>query len=356
MVSSDVPLGATVIVRPGERIPLDGEVTKGESTVNQAPITGESMPVAKTTGDEVYAGTINQEGALEVRSTKASADTTLARIIHMVESAQSRRARSEQWVDRFAVYYTPFMMFVAIAIAVVPPLAFAASWAEWVYRGLVILVIACPCALVISTPVSIVSALTASARAGVLIKGGVYLEAAGRLKALALDKTGTLTQGRPEVQRIVPLNGHTEQDILERAAGLEANSEHPLARAIVRKARDADIQPAAAEGFQAIRGKGAEEGSSIFLLEAMALGRPVVATNIGGNPETIIDGMTGLLVPERDHEALSHAMWSLLDDGYRAREIGLAARSFIAENRNWKIIADRYVEQYRILMEKKNRI
>lgn len=253
-----MPLGATVIVRPGERIPLDGEVTKGESTVNQAPITGESMPVAKTTGDEVYAGTINQEGALEVRSTKASADTTLARIIHMVESAQSRRARSEQWVDRFAVYYTPFMMFVAIAIAVVPPLAFAASWAEWVYRGLVILVIACPCALVISTPVSIVSALTASARAGVLIKGGVYLEAAGRLKALALDKTGTLTQGRPEVQRIVPLNGHTEQDILERAAGLEANSEHPLARAIVRKARDADIQPAAAEGFQAIRGKGAE--------------------------------------------------------------------------------------------------
>lgn len=254
----DVPLGATVIVRPGERIPLDGEVTKGESTVNQAPITGESMPVAKTTGDEVYAGTINQEGALEFRSTKASADTTLARIIHMVESAQSRRARSEQWVDRFAVYYTPFMMFVAIAIAVVPPLAFAASWAEWVYRGLVILVIACPCALVISTPVSIVSALTASARAGVLVKGGVYLEAAGRLKALALDKTGTLTQGRPEVQRIVPLNGHTEQEILERAAALEANSEHPLARAIVRKARDAGIQPAATEGFQAIRGKGAK--------------------------------------------------------------------------------------------------
>lgn len=254
----DVPLGATVIVRPGERIPLDGKVTKGESTVNQAPITGESMPVAKTSGDEVYAGTINQDGALEFQTTRSAADTTLARIIHMVESAQSRRARSQQWVDRFAVYYTPIMMFLAIAIAVLPPLVLSASWAEWVYRGLVILVIACPCALVISTPVSIVSALTASARSGVLIKGGVYLEAAGRLKALALDKTGTLTHGRPEVQRVSPLNGHTERELLERAAALEANSEHPLARAIVRKASEIGIRPAAAEGLQAIRGKGAE--------------------------------------------------------------------------------------------------
>jgi len=254
----NVPLGSTVIVRPGERIPLDGEVTRGESTVNQAPITGESMPVAKTAGDEVYAGTINQDGALEFQTTKSAADTTLARIIHMVESAQSRRARSQQWVDRFAVYYTPIMMFLAIAIAVLPPLALSASWSQWVYRGLVILVIACPCALVISTPVSIVSALTSSARSGVLIKGGVYLEAAGRLKALALDKTGTLTYGRPEVQRIIPLDGHTEEELLERAAALEANSEHPFARAIVNKAREAGIQPAAAEGFRAVRGKGAE--------------------------------------------------------------------------------------------------
>ncbi len=254
----DVPPGVTVIVRPGERIPLDGKVTKGESTVNQAPITGEAMPVAKMPGDEVFAGTINQAGALEFRATASAADTTLARIVHMVERAQSRRARTEQWVDRFAVYYTPIMMFAAMAVAVLPPLLFDAPWPDWFYRGLVILVISCPCALVISTPVSIVSALTAAARAGVLIKGGVYLETAGRLKALALDKTGTLTRGQPEVQRIVPLNGHTWQEVLERAAALEAHSEHPLARAIVRKAREAGIQPAAAEGFQAVRGKGAE--------------------------------------------------------------------------------------------------
>jgi Cd2+/Zn2+-exporting ATPase len=264
----EVPLGAIVRVRPGERIPLDGEVAKGESTVNQAPMTGESMPVPKAQDDEVYAGTINQDGALEIRTTKAAADTTLARIIHMVESAQSRRAPSQQWVDRFATYYTPAMMFAAIAIAVFPPLLLSASWAEWVYRGLVVLVIACPCALVVSTPVSIVSALTASARNGVLIKGGAYLEAAGRLRALAMDKTGTLTYGRPEVQRVVPLNGHSETELLERAAALEANSEHPLARAILRRARESGIEPAAAEGFQAVRGKGAEatlDGRSFWI-------------------------------------------------------------------------------------------
>ena len=254
----EVPFGAIVLVRPGERIPLDGEVAKGESTVNQAPMTGESMPVPKKRGDEVYAGTINQDGALEIRTTKAAADTTLARIIHMVESAQSRRAPSQQWVDRFATYYTPAMMFAAIAIAMLPPLFLSASWAEWVYRGLVILVIACPCALVVSTPVSIVSALTASARNGVLIKGGAYLEAAGRLKVLAMDKTGTLTYGRPEVQRVVPLNGHSDTELLERASALEVNSEHPLARAILRRARESGIEPTAAAGFQAVRGKGAE--------------------------------------------------------------------------------------------------
>lgn len=254
----DVPLGSTVLVRPGERIPLDGVVTKGESTVNQAPITGESMPVGKATGDEVYAGTINEDGALEFEVTRAVGDSTLARIIHMVEEAQSRRAASQQWVDRFSVYYTPIMMAIAFLLAVAPPLLFAQSWPVWVYRGLVVLVIACPCALVISTPVSIVSALTSSARMGVLIKGGVYLETAGRLKALAMDKTGTLTYGRPEVQRIVPLNGHSETELLERAAAMEANSEHPLARAILRKAKEMNIDFTPAENFQASKGKGGE--------------------------------------------------------------------------------------------------
>ena len=254
----DVPMGATVLVRPGEKIPLDGEVTKGSSTVNQAPITGESIPVSKAPGDEVFAGTINEDGALEFTVTRSSDDTTLARIIHLVQEAQSRRAPSEQWVEKFARYYTPVVMALAAAIVVVPPLLFSAAPTEWLYRGLVVLVIACPCALVISTPVSIVSALTAAARNGVLIKGGMFLEAAGRLRGLAVDKTGTLTYGRPEVQEIVPLNNHTREELLERAAALEAHSEHPFARAILREARAHGVAVRRAEAFQAIKGKGAE--------------------------------------------------------------------------------------------------
>jgi Cd2+/Zn2+-exporting ATPase len=255
---AEVPVGVTVLVRPGEKIPLDGQVTKGSSTVNQAPITGESSPVPKAPGDEVYAGTINEDGALEFKATRAANDTTLARIIHLVQEAQSHRAPTEQWVERFARYYTPVMMALAAAIAVMPPMFFSASWMEWIYRGLVILVIACPCALVISTPVSIVSGLAAAAHNGVLIKGGKYLEAAGRLRALALDKTGTLTCGHPEVQQIVPFSGHTRQELLERAAALEAHSEHPLARAILRKADAEGISVGPAENFLAIKGKGAE--------------------------------------------------------------------------------------------------
>ena len=253
-----VPVGATVLVRPGEKIPLDGVVTKGATTVNQAPITGESIPVAKGPGDDVFAGTINEDGALEFKVTKAANDTTLARIIHLVQEAQSRRAPAEQWVEKFARYYTPTMMALAVAIVLVPPLFFSAAWMEWLYRGLVILVIACPCALVISTPVSIVSGLTAAARNGVLIKGGMYLEAVSQLRALALDKTGTLTYGHPEVQQITPFNSHTPEELLERAAALEAPSEHPLARAILQKAQDQGITVQRAEDFQAIKGKGAE--------------------------------------------------------------------------------------------------
>jgi len=204
----------------------------------------------------IYAGTINGDSVLEFETSKPANDTALVRIIHMVEQAQSRRAQTEQWIEKFAHYYTPAMMVLALAFGVVPPLI-VGGWMEWFYRGLVMLVIACPCALVISTPVSIVSGLTSAARNGVLIKGGVYLETIGNLKALALDKTGTLTYGKPQVQQIVPFNEHSEKELLEIAAALEANSEHPLAKAVIEKARVNGIRAEPATDFSATKGKGA---------------------------------------------------------------------------------------------------
>jgi len=254
----EVDVGAVCVVRPGERIPLDGAVTKGATTVNQAPITGESAPVPKTVGDEVYAGTINEGGAIEFEVTRPADDTTLARIVHLVQETRSRRAPTQQWVDRFARYYTPAMMAVALAVAVAPPLALGAGWMRWLYRALVILVIACPCAMVISTPVGIVSALTSAARNGVLVKGGLYLEAAGRTRAVALDKTGTLTHGRPEVQEVVSLEGHPPEEVLERAAALEVHSQHPLAKAVLRRAEQDGVAFTPADEFQEFRGEGAE--------------------------------------------------------------------------------------------------
>lgn len=256
VLAADVPVGARFVVKPGERIPLDGRVAAGESSVNQAPITGESVPVFKQSGAEVFAGTINGDGALEVVSTKRAEDTTLAHIIRLVEDAQGRRARAEQWVDRFAKVYTPVVMALAIAVALVPPLLFGDPWDTWIYRALVLLVIACPCALVISTPVSIVAALAASARAGVLVKGGIHLETPGQLKAIAFDKTGTLTEGRPVVVDIKPLNGHDERELLARAAALEVRSTHPLAKAIVAFARGRGIEPIPADNVQIFPGKG----------------------------------------------------------------------------------------------------
>ncbi|MFA6929676.1 MAG: heavy metal translocating P-type ATPase [Lentisphaeria bacterium] len=253
----DVPLGVTVLVRPGEKVPLDGVVTKGETSINQASITGESVPVGKSEGDGVFAGTINEEGAFEFKCTKVASDSTLARIMHMVEEAQSRRATTEQWVEKFARYYTPAMMFLAFAVAVLPPL-FGGSWSQWLYQALVMLVIACPCALVISTPVSIVAGVAAAARAGVLIKGGVFLELPAKLRALALDKTGTLTYGTAEVQSVYALNGHTEEEVLSRAVSLESESGHPIARAILREAERRGITAPVADGLRDIRGKGSE--------------------------------------------------------------------------------------------------
>jgi Cd2+/Zn2+-exporting ATPase len=245
------------VVRPGGRIPLDGRVIAGASHVNQAPITGESIPVSKAAGEEVFAGTINGDGALEIETTRIAQDTTLAHIIRMVGEAQSRRAPSEQWVERFARVYTPAVMVLSLLVLLVPPLALGGSWPAWLYNALVLLVIACPCALVISTPVSIVAALAAAARRGVLIKGGVYVELPANLQAIAFDKTGTLTVGKPAVVDVVPLSGHSVEELLTRAAAMEQRSDHPLAQAIVRFASERGIKPVPADEFQIIQGKGA---------------------------------------------------------------------------------------------------
>ncbi len=252
-----VSVGGRFRVRPGDRIPLDGRVVDGAGSVDQSPITGESVPVPKASGDEVFAGTINGEGSLTIESTKPVSDTTLARITRMVGEAQSRRAPSEQWVETFARYYTPSVMVLAVAVLLLPPLLIGGVWGEWLYRALVLLVIACPCALVISTPVSIVAALAAAARNGVLIKGGVYVEAPARLKAMAMDKTGTLTLGRPKVVELVALNGHSEDELLERAAALEAQSSHPLARAILDYAKARGVSVPQIDNFCILPGKGA---------------------------------------------------------------------------------------------------
>lgn len=253
-----IPVGTIVLVRPGERIPLDGVVTKGVSAVNQAPITGESAPIAKVPGSEVFAGTINQEAAIEFRSTRAASDTTLSRIIRMVEEGRLRRAPAEQWVEKFARIYTPAMMAVALGIAVIPPLLLGGGWGTYFYEGLVVLVIACPCALVISTPVTIVAGLSSAARNGVLIKGGAYLEAPAHLKAMAFDKTGTLTFGQPTVKKVTPIDGHDEESLLANAAAMESHSTHPLARAIMKHVEKSGVTPAVADSFTIFPGEGAQ--------------------------------------------------------------------------------------------------
>lgn len=254
----EVKTNERILVYPGEKIPLDGIIQKGTSHINQAPITGESNPVHKKEKDEVFAGTINEDSTIEIKVTKESSDTTLARIIQMVEDAQSRRAPSEQWVEKFARYYTPAMMLLAIAVSVFPPLLVGGEWIPWLYEGLVILVIACPCALVISTPVSIVAGLTAAARNGVLIKGGIFLEQSAKLQAIAFDKTGTLTYGKPVVQKIVPMNRKTEEEILQASSSLESHSDHPLARAILQKTKESNLDYSSASEFTVLKGRGAE--------------------------------------------------------------------------------------------------
>ncbi|WP_417899592.1 heavy metal translocating P-type ATPase [Bacillus haimaensis] len=256
----DIRINDILLIKPGQKIAMDGEVVRGQSSINQSTITGESIPVLKVVGDEVFAGTLNEEGALEVRVTKRVEDTTIAKIIHLVEEAQAERAPTQAFIDKFAKYYTPAIMVIALLIVLIPPLFLGGEWTEWIYRGLAVLVVGCPCALVISTPVAIVTAIGNAAKMGVLIKGGIHLEEAGRLNVIAFDKTGTLTQGTPEVTDIQTFNEKSEKEILGISMAIEKYSQHPLASAIIRKAEQQDISQAdyLAEDFQSITGKGAK--------------------------------------------------------------------------------------------------
>ncbi|MCS0502581.1 heavy metal translocating P-type ATPase [Ancylobacter mangrovi] len=265
--AESLTVGATILVRPGERIPADGEVIEGASSVNEAPVTGESVPVAKAAGDPVFAGTVNGEAALTVRATTEPSDNTIARVVRLVEEAQESKAPTERFIDRFSRWYTPFVVVLAALIAVVPPLLAGAAWDEWIYKGLAILLIGCPCALVISTPAAIAAGLAAGARRGLLIKGGAVLETLRLVGLVALDKTGTLTEGKPKVTDLVAFDGE-EAALLGRAAALEAGSTHPLASAILAEAQARGIGPAPVRDAGAASGEGVSgtvNGAALFL-------------------------------------------------------------------------------------------
>ena len=264
----EIRLGETIIVRPGERIPLDGEVVSGSSAVDEAPITGEPIPIVKEKGAEVFAGTVNQRGALEVEVTKLSQDTTLGRIIYSVEEAQAKKASFQRFGETFGKIYTPAMFALALGVMLIPVWFLGGLWSQWFYRGLVVLVVSCSCGIALSIPVAVVAAIGNAARNGILFKGGVYLESAATIKAIAFDKTGTLTIGRPQVTDIIPIGNRSRNEILGLAASLESRSEHPLGEAIVRKAREEEIPFSPANDFEARVGLGAKgrvSGEELFI-------------------------------------------------------------------------------------------
>jgi len=266
--AESLPVGSIIVVRPGDRIAADGEIVDGASAVDESSVTGESVPVFKEAGDKVLAGTINGEGVLRLRVTAAAADNTIARVVKLVEEAQESKAPTERFIDRFSRWYTPAVVAVAALVAVVPPLAFGGTWNEWIYKGLALLLIGCPCALVIAVPAAIAAGLSAGARRGLLMKGGTVLEGLGKVTAVAFDKTGTLTAGKPQVTDVVAFGRRSEQDVLRMAAALEAGSNHPLAVAILVKAQEAGIDASVASNAKAIGGKGVSasmDGVEVFL-------------------------------------------------------------------------------------------
>ncbi|WP_117193185.1 heavy metal translocating P-type ATPase [Rhizobium terrae] len=293
-------VGSVILVRPGDRISADGVIIAGESSIDEAPVTGESTPVAKGAGDNVFAGTINGDAALRVRVTAAAEDNTIARVVRLVEEAQEKKAPTERFIDRFSRYYTPGVVVVAALVAILPPLAAGTDWGEWVYKGLAILLIGCPCALVISTPAAIAASLSSGARRGLLMKGGAVLENLGRITAVALDKTGTLTSGRPEVTDVIAF-GRNAEDVLRLAAALETGSSHPLAAAILAKAAEDEVEIPAASDARALGGKGVTavvDGQEVFLGSPkaaaervplpMAHSRRIAALNDEGNTVSVL--------------------------------------------------------------------
>ncbi len=321
---------AVISIKSDTRIPLDGVVVEGDSHVNQAPITGESMPVSKKPGDTVFAGTVNGDGSLLVRVTKAHADTMLSRMVHLIEEAQAQKAPSQRFIDQFAKYYTPAVMVASLLVFLLPPLLAGQAWGTWFYRSLVLLVIACPCALVISTPVSIVSGLTVLARRGVLVKGGVNLEAVARLRALAMDKTGTITEGKPTVQNILPLDGSSEEEILRIAAAIDTHSDHPIARAVVEYAEQRGIDYPRSESHQAKPGQGAQGNIGPH---AYLVGNHRFAHDLGICSEEIeamladieAEGLSVVLVAHQPHDDCRGEIIGILSVGDKIRDNAKAA-------------------------------